>query len=94
MVHKQKPNTSCLDDDKCDPPKSVVGACHPYEMDVVQNGYRPPMRQNPKHSTSCAVTIKDAIMTLKRQQIKRDVNLYYKRLKGVVVVVGVGVYHK
>jgi hypothetical protein len=62
MVQKQKPNTSCLDDIKCNLLKSIAGACHVHEMYKVLNGNRPPMRQNPKHSISCAATSKDAIM--------------------------------
>jgi hypothetical protein len=43
-------------------------------MDVVQNSYRPPMKQNPKHSTSHVSTNNDAIMTKKEKQIKGDAN--------------------
>ncbi len=53
MAHKQKPNTTGFDDKKM---QSTAGACHPHEMDVVGNGYRPPMRRNPKKSTSHAAT--------------------------------------
>jgi hypothetical protein len=56
---------------------SIVGACHPHEMDVVRNNYRPPMMWNHKHSTSGISTNKDAIMTYKRKQIKGDANCLY-----------------